>query len=86
MNLGARQRQLSEAAVKANYDIAKDNFTGEMEKLEDTHMGAIDEPQLREEYKDIKYSERKLLKAAEELKKAMERSAQKRRWNKSTTK
>ena len=72
--LGARRRHLSHPAAKANYDIAKDNFVGELEQLEDPerHMGR--EPQLRAEYKEIKHSETKLLKAADDLKKAMERS------------
>ena len=73
-NYRSRQRQLSIAAAKANYDIAKDNFLGKMDQMEDPERRVLSEPQLREEYKDVKYSERKLLKAAEEFKKAIERS------------
>ena len=32
-NYGARRRQLSIAATKANYDIAKDNLLEEMDEL-----------------------------------------------------
>ena len=73
-NHGARQRQLSIAAAKANYDIAMDNFSEEMDQLEDPGTRITDEPQLRAAYKEIKYSEQKMLKAAEDYKKAIERS------------
>ena len=59
-----RETSLSLAAAKENYGISKDNFLGEIEQLEDPDRGAVDEPQLRAEYTEIKYSERKLLKAA----------------------
>lgn len=37
---GARQRHLSLTAAKANYDISRDTFLGEMEQLEDPDRGA----------------------------------------------
>lgn len=45
-----------------------------MEHIEDRNRGAVVGPQLRKEYAEIKHSEKKLLKAADELKKAMARS------------
>ena len=71
---GARQRHLSYPAAKAAYDIARSNFLEEMEQLEDPIRGAIPEPQLREKYVAIKNSEQQLVKAGNEVKRAMERS------------
>ena len=73
-NYGARQRQLSIAAAKANYDIAKDNFLEEMDELEDPARRIVHEPQLKTAYVDIKHSEKQMLRAADEYKKAIERS------------
>ena len=71
---GARQRHLSLSAARANFDIAKDNMLEEMDHIEDRNRGAVVGPQLRKEYAEIKHSEKKLVKAADELKKEMARS------------
>ena len=71
---GLRVRLPSAAAATTRYEIARDNISEKLDHLEDPSRGAVQEPQLRVEYRSIKRAEAELIYAAEDFKKASERS------------